>query len=59
MDDGGDNSFDNLMLIKNEPYHLVVTNVQNTLTGDLQAGQTRTIQWPMYNGLIYPATPQP
>ncbi|HEX8349475.1 MAG TPA: hypothetical protein VF598_05925 [Hymenobacter sp.] len=47
------------MLIKNEPYHLVVTNVQNTLTGDLQAGQTRTIQWPMYNGLIYPATPQP
>ncbi|WP_157530922.1 type VI secretion system tube protein TssD [Hymenobacter norwichensis] len=59
LDDGGDNRFDNLMLIKNDPYHLVVTNVQNTLTGDLQAGQTRVVQWPICNDIIYPPTPQP
>ena len=33
LDDGGTNSYDNLVLIKNEPYHKVLTNAQRTLTG--------------------------
>ncbi len=54
LDDGGDNSFDNLLLIKNDPYHLVITNVQNAATSDMNAGDTRVVQWPMCNGFVYP-----
>ncbi|WP_052732399.1 type VI secretion system tube protein TssD [Hymenobacter terrenus] len=54
LDDGGDNSFDNLVLIKNDPYHKSITNLQISLTKGMKAGDTRLIQWPTYPGFIYP-----
>ena len=54
LDDGGDNAFDNLVLIKNDPYHKSLTNLQNTATRGLQAGQIRLIQWPVCPGIVYP-----
>ena len=59
LDDGGDNAFDNLMLIENDPYHLAITNLQNQLTNNLGVGDSLPVQWPMFNGIIYPPTPQP
>lgn len=56
LDDGGDNSFDNLLLIKNSPYHSVVTGYQKTYTGKMQPGETVQIKWPTYNkGIVYPS----
>jgi hypothetical protein len=56
LDDGGDNSFDNLLLIKNSPYHSVVTGYQKTNTGKLKPGQSKQLKWPTYNlGIVYPA----
>jgi hypothetical protein len=54
LDDGGDNSFDNLVLIKNEPFHKALTNLQNASTRGMQAGQTRLIRWPVCPGIVYP-----
>lgn len=55
LDDGGDNSFDNLLLIKNTPYHSVVTGYQKTNTGKLQPGETVRVKWPTYSqGIVYP-----
>lgn len=54
LDDSGTNSFENLILIKNDPYHKVITNYQNSVVKGLQIGETLTIKWPMPNGNIYP-----
>ena len=54
LDDGGDNSVSNLMLIEDDPWHLAITNHQNVNTVGLQPGQTINLKWPMYNGDIYP-----
>ncbi|HEX8326884.1 MAG TPA: type VI secretion system tube protein TssD [Hymenobacter sp.] len=54
LDDGGDNSVTNLMLIEDDPWHLAITNLQNVNTVGLQPGQTINLKWPMYNGDIYP-----
>lgn len=54
LDDGGDNSFDNLMLIKHDPFHKSITNSQLDLTKGMNAGDTRLISWPTYNGSVYP-----
>lgn len=56
LDDGGDNSFDNLVLIKNDPYHQAITNEQKRLVGDLQPGDTRAVDFPLPQGSIYPPT---
>ncbi len=55
LDDGGDNRFDNLVLVKNEPYHKALTNLQNAATRGLQANQTRVIQWPVCPVIVYTA----
>lgn len=56
LDGGGTNSFDNLILIKNEPYHKVITNTQKTLTSSLHEGDTVTLEnWPIPDGIIYPS----
>lgn len=55
LDDGGNNSFTNLVLIKNEPYHKAITNEQRKLVGDLKEGQTRTVEFPIPSGAVYPA----
>lgn len=55
LDDGGTNAPDNLVLMRNEPYHKVITNAQDTRTGDLQPGQTTQIpDWPVPDGVVYP-----
>ncbi|AQL39846.1 PAAR domain-containing protein [Pseudomonas syringae] len=54
LDDGGTNSFENLVLIKNEPYHKVLTNFQNSFTRTLTPGESKIVDWPMINGNIYP-----
>lgn len=57
LDDGGDNSFDNLLLIKLTPYHSVVTGYQKTYTGKLKPGECMQLPWPSYgHGIVYPAT---
>jgi hypothetical protein len=54
IDDGGDNSFDNLVLIKNDPYHKSLTNLQNDLTRGMKSGDSKVIEWPVVDGFIYP-----
>ena len=55
LDDSGTNSFDNLVLIQNEPYHKVITNYQNSIARQMKIGEVQAVQWPMPNGNIYPA----
>jgi hypothetical protein len=57
IDDGGTNSFDNLVLIKNEPYHKTITNAQDALTGTLKEGEKKVIDFPIPDGFIYPPKP--
>ncbi|MCT6513148.1 T7SS effector LXG polymorphic toxin [Bacillus subtilis] len=55
LDDGGTNDMDNLILIKNDPYHKAITNEQNSSTKGLTPGETKKINWPIPNGEIYPS----
>ena len=55
LDDSGVNSFDNLVLIQNEPYHKVITNYQNSIARQMDIGEAQAVQWPRPNGNIYPA----
>ena len=59
LDDGGTNSFDNLVLIKNDPYHIALTNAQRELVGDLEVGGSRVVDFPVPDGSVYPPTPLP
>ena len=54
LDDGGTNSQDNLVLVKQEPYHKTLTNAQKQLTGTMKPGEVKTIAWPIPPGFIYP-----
>ena len=54
LDDSGINSFENLILIKNEPYHKVITNYQNSISRYMKIGETQIVQWPMPRGNVYP-----
>ncbi|GHT59713.1 hypothetical protein AGMMS50239_07000 [Bacteroidia bacterium] len=54
LDDNGTNNFDNLVLIKNDPYHQALTNYQNSVTKGMKAGDSKTIEWYTMNGSIYP-----
>ena len=54
LDDGGTNVHDNLVLIKNNPYHQELTDAQRTLTNGLKVGESRAIKWPVPDGFIYP-----
>ncbi len=56
LDDGGSNSFSNLVLIKNDPYHQVITNHQRITTGKMIFGERTIVDWPMIKGDIYPPT---
>ena len=55
LDDSGTNSFYNLVLIQNEPYHKVITNYQNSIARQMEIGEAQVVQWPMSDGNIYPA----
>ena len=54
LDDSGDNSFENLVLIKNEPYHKIITNYQNSIVRGLKEGEIKKIEFPIPEGSIYP-----
>lgn len=54
LDDGGTNSFDNLVLTKNEPYHKIFTNMQSNVTRKMLPGESKTILWAIPSGSIYP-----
>lgn len=54
LDDGGTNDMDNLILIKNDPYHRAITNEQTKLVKKLFPGKTKEIVWPIPEGTIYP-----
>ena len=56
LDDGGTNDFKNLILIKNDPYHKVLTNSQKDLTKGMKVGDSINIKWPIPEGSIYPTT---
>ncbi|WP_342512468.1 hypothetical protein MKY34_17895 [Sporosarcina sp. FSL K6-1522] len=56
LDDGGTNDFKNLILIKNDPYHKVLTNSQKSLTKGMKVGDSIDIKWPIPEGFIYPTT---
>lgn len=55
LDNGGTNDPSNLVLIKTDPSHLVITNAQDDLVGGLAVGQTRTVDFPVPDGFVYPA----
>lgn len=54
LDDGGTNDVSNLVLIKNDPAHMVITNAQNSLTRNITVGETKTISFPVPGSNIYP-----
>lgn len=45
LDDSGTNSFDNLVLIQNEPYHKVITNYQNSIARQMKIGAVQAVQY--------------
>jgi hypothetical protein len=52
LDDNGTNDFSNLLLIKNDPYHMALTNEQSKLTKGLKVGETRRICFPLPIGFV-------
>jgi uncharacterized protein len=54
LDDGGTNALDNLVLIKNDPFHIALSNAQRELVGDLAVGSSRQVNFPIPRGNIYP-----
>lgn len=54
LGDGGASDLDNLIIIKNDPYHKTITNFQNTFAKKLGTGETKIIEWPIPEGNIYP-----
>ncbi|MBD1895741.1 SBBP repeat-containing protein [Coleofasciculus sp. FACHB-129] len=51
---GGNNSFDNLVLIKKHPHHKVLTNAQDDLSRQMSEGDELVVDWPSPEGFIYP-----
>jgi hypothetical protein len=56
LDDNGTNDYGNLVLIRQDPFHIGITNEQRELTGDLEVGQSKSVSFPVPKGDIYPAT---
>jgi len=54
LDDGGTNDQSNFALTKNDPFHKVFTNEQNSLTKGLQTGDSKIIEFPVPKGNLYP-----
>ncbi|MGX5026399.1 HNH endonuclease signature motif containing protein [Enterobacter asburiae] len=53
LDDGGDNSFENLILMKTKPYHQVLNNAQTQITKQIDSSESMNTLWPMPNGNIF------
>lgn len=54
LDDSGTNAFSNLVLIENEPYHKVFTNMQSSITRNLAPGENKLTPWAIPSDAIYP-----
>ncbi len=54
LDDGGDNAFSNLVLIRKSPHHKVLTNMANEMANGLKPGQALTVTYPIVPGVVYP-----
>lgn len=54
LDDSGTNDFSNFVLIKDVPYHKVLTNFQTVTTRKLKVGESLTLDWLMVESPIYP-----
>jgi len=54
LDDGGTNDMSNLVLIKKSPFHSALTNEQNSFARTMIKGQTKTVEFPIPKGNIYP-----
>lgn len=54
IDAGGTNDASNLVLMKNHPYHKVITNHQNELLRTLRTGGSADYDCPIPDGFIYP-----
>lgn len=54
IDAGGSNEFSNLVLIRNDPNHLTITNYQNALIRGMSPGETRVFEYPIVSGFVYP-----
>lgn len=54
LDDGGTNSFNNLVLIEKEPYHKIFTNMQRSAAKNLVPGESGVTPWAIPTGSIYP-----
>lgn len=48
LDDSGTNDKSNLILIKNSREHQLITNHQKWATENLEVGQTRVVDWPVF-----------
>jgi hypothetical protein len=48
------NGIKNLVLIKNHPYHKLITKYQKVVTSDLQEGDSININWPIPQSYLYP-----
>jgi hypothetical protein len=53
LDDGGDNNFSNLVLIKNDPYHKVITAFQNSFSKSLGPNESVEVEFPIPPGKFY------
>lgn len=47
LDASGTNDFSNLVLIKNDPYHKVITNYQNSIARTMKIGESKEVLWPI------------
>lgn len=54
LDDSGTNTFENLVLIRNHPYHKAITNYQNEKTRDLNENDKNILKFPIPDGMIFP-----
>jgi len=54
LDDSGTNSMDNLILMKQSPYHSALTKTQGIIQKDLPYNGTTKILWPSPKGVVYP-----
>ncbi len=57
LDDSGTNDFSNFCLIKNEPAHKALTNLQVSSIEGMTEGDSRNIEWVIPRGFIYPPDP--
>ena len=45
LDDSGTNDFSILVLMKNELYHKVITNYQNSIARTMRIGDSKEVLW--------------